>query len=669
MEYEDYLRMLAEVAGYKNHEGAQGAVDAALLAKNDRWRDSLPRYLKMECFMNEADTNPFLPGPGDDEVCKGDIEIGRVVRGPALGGPFRLPFLLVGEHQLWTGHSGSGKSFGIMSEILHLIGTVPVWIFDTEDEYKNLAQFFPAEDLLVVDYKDLRRNIFEPPPGFHPLEWQGRVKNIWRESFFLRDGSVNLLGDILHELYLSKGILDGSTNYVTLNEFYRKLSSLRFRVNSRNAGYWETLVNRTLNLLNFMGQTYNCVRGHDLEFLLSKSVIFRLRGLSDDLFAFFANDMLTYVLASREPLLNCELRNVFVFDEGHRLFSPLRADRYDLGEPIAFQAVRTIRKRGVGLIIGDQVPHLLPQAIRANLGTRVILRLVDGNSLRAIGDSLSLTPEQRGYILELPKRQAIVQYSGYPKPFLIELPELGLTEPIGERAVEERGRQISSVPGFRGEEQDEPKDPKAPTGRPSRLTEPISLEAIEYLKEISKSVFLPITKRDKALGKSGWKGNALREELTNKGLVRLVKINTHAKGGVITVAEITEKGYELLDRLKVKYEKPRGKGGLEHRFWQAVITDWGRRHGYNAAIEDFRNGKSVDVGLEIDGRSVACEIVITGEQKELFNLGKDSMAGWDEIWFCCSDERVAAKIRELILSFTPADKHAEVRFKLLAHFL
>lgn len=669
MDYDNYLRMLAELAGYKNHQGAQAAVDATLLAKNKRWSESLPRYLKLRSFVNEADSNPFLPGPSDEELGDGDIEIGRLVQGSNLGGPFKLPFSLIGEHQLWTGHSGSGKSFGIMSEVAQLIGTVPVWIFDTEDEYKNLAQFFPPEELLIIDYKDLRRNIFEPPPGFHPLEWQGRIKNIWRESFFLRDGSVNLLGDILHELYLSKGILDGSTNYVTLNEFYRKLSSLRFRVNSRNAGYWETLVNRTLNLLNFMGQTYNCLRGHDLEFLLEKSVIFRLRGLSDDLFCLFVNDMLTYVLASREPLLNCELRNVFILDEAHRLFSPIRAERSDLGEPIAFQAVRTIRKRGVGLIIGDQVPHLLPQAIRANLGTRIVLRLVDGNSLRAIGDSLSLTPEQRAYILELPKRQAVVQYSGYPKPFLIELPELGLTEPIGESALDERSRQISSVPGFCAEEGDKPNNPKAPTGRASRLREPISLEAIEYLKEISKNVFLPVTKRDKSLGKSGWKGNALREELINNGLIRLAKINTYIRGGKITVAEITGKGYEFLDRLKVKYEKPRGKGGLEHRFWQVVIAEWGLRYGYAAKIEDFRNGKSVDVGMEIDGKSVACEILINGEEKELFNLEKDSVAGWDEIWFCCADEKTATVLHELISRGLCADEYRELKFKLLPHFL
>ena len=623
MDYEDLKRMV-ELAGYSTHGGARAAVDAASCSQNKHWKESFAQFLRSGILASDCEENPFAPGPDDDEVGTGEIELGRIVRGRDLGGPFRIPLASLGEHQLWAGHSGSGKSFGIMAQLRQLIGRISVWIFDTEDEYKNLARLFSADELLLLDYKDLRRNLFQPPPNFSTAEWHGRIKNIWRESFFMRDGSVNLLGELLHELGSKPDSLP------TLNEFHQKLVSLKFRVNSRTAGYWETLLNRTQALLNFMGQTYSCQRGHDVEYLLGRSVVFRLRGLSDDLFCFFVNDLLSYVMASRETLLGSEPRNLFVFDESHRLFNVARTDRADLGEPIAFQAVRTIRKRGVGLILGDQVPHLLPQVVRANLGTRIILRMVDGNSVRAIGDSLSLTSEQRSFLLELPKRRAVVQYSAHERPFLIDLPE-HMVEAISDAELAARSVRPGDIPGFVPE-----KTVEATPNRPrvSKLSDVLSKESIDYLEAISKNQFIPVTKRDSLLKKSGWKGDLLRKDLSEKGFISIVTINTYKRGSNPRLAQITEKGYALLDKLKIDYRRPKGKGGFVHQFWQHTIAEWARREGYTAEIEYFRNGKSVDVGLQRDGRTVACEILISGTQKEMFNLEKDIVAGWDEVWFC-----------------------------------
>lgn len=651
MDHEE-LKRLAELAGYRGQRGALGAVDASLCSDKSRWSEGLSRFLMVGIRANEADENPFAPGPSDEEVGYGEVEIGRVVRGPDLGCPFRLPLRLLGEHQLWAGHSGSGKSFGIISELRQLIGKVAVWIFDTEDEYKNLAQLFSKDDLLILDYKDFRRNPFQAPSRFSEAEWQGRVKNIWRESFFLRDGSINLLGEILHEL-------TRTDSPPTLSQFHRKLASLKFRVNSRNAGYWETLLNRTQALLNFMGPTYSCSRGHDLEHLLTKSVVFRLRGLSDDLFCFFANDLLSYVMAAREALFGCELRNIFVFDEGHRLFNVARTGRADLGEPIAFQAVRMIRKRGIGLIIGDQVPHLLPQVVRANLGTRIILRMVDGNPVRAVAESLSLSSDQREFLLELPKRRAVAQFSGSAGPFLIELPEF---EMVARSDDEINWSKPDQIPGYVPEEEVVLSPRTQAKSSASRGS--LSKEAIDYLEAISNNVFLPVTKRDRELRKSGWKGNALRNELLKDGLISMVDIPTGKRGSKLRLTRISEKGYGLLGDLKVACSRPKGKGSFEHQFWQHTIAEWAKTQGYSAEIECFRKGKSVDVGLECAGRSVACEILVSGVQKEMFNLAKDEMAGWDEIWFCVGSPADRSRLGSLFATLPSIP----CEFKLLSFF-
>ena len=377
MDYEDLKRMV-EVAGYSTHGGARAAVDAASCSQNKHWKGSFAQFLRSSMIASDCEENPFAPGPDDDEVGTGEIELGRIVRGRDLGGPFRIPLALLGEHQLWAGHSGSGKSFGIMAQLRQLIGRISVWIFDTEDEYKNLARLFSADELLLLDYKDLRRNLFQPPPNFSTAEWHGRIKNIWRESFFMRDGSVNLLGELLHELGSNPDSLP------TLNEFHQKLVSLKFRVNSRTAGYWETLLNRTQALLNFMGQTYSCQRGHDVEYLLGRSVVFRLRGLSDDLFCFFVNDLLSYVMASRETLLGSEPRNLFVFDESHRLFNVARTDRADLGDATGMDDDREGRALG-----GAQV------ALAHEVDEDVLERALAGVEVLERNAEISHTPKQR----------------------------------------------------------------------------------------------------------------------------------------------------------------------------------------------------------------------------------------------------------------------------------
>ncbi|MDA2913907.1 hypothetical protein MYX77_08125 [Acidobacteriia bacterium AH_259_A11_L15] len=77
----------------------------------------------------------------------------------------------------------------------------------------------------------------------------------------------------------------------------------------------------------------------------------------------------------------------------------------------------------------------------------------------------------------------------------------------------------------------------------------------------------------------------------------------------------------------------------------------------------------MDVGMEIAGRSVACEIVFTRQRKELFNLEKDSMAGWDEIWFCCPDEKSLKKLKDIELPDGQSNEVPYVKFKLLPSFL
>ena len=116
----------------------------------------------------------------------------------------------------------------------------------------------------------------------------------------------------------------------------------------------------------------------------------------------------------------------------------------------------------------------------------------------------------------------------------------------------------------------------------------------------------------------------------------------------MSVVPITDVGYHLLAKLGVKYEPPAGHGEIEHKFWQYTIYRWALSRGFPAEIEQWLNGKSVDVGVEWDEKKVALEIALENMEKELRNLVRDLEAGWDQVVFCVLSDRELNRLKNEI---------------------
>ena len=206
--------------------------------------------------------------------------------------------------------------------------------------------------------------------------------------------------------------------------------------------------------------------------------------------------------------------------------------------------------------------------------------------------------------------------------------ERGLTEPPISQPV-------ADTEMLTGEPSSEP-SPVSELATTPATAEPLSNDTQAYLVDIARDPFLEATQRDRRLGHSGWKGNRVRAELVDRGLVRLVRVNTYRRGGAFTACEVTQQGRGLLQEIKVPY-RVRGKGGFVHRYWQHIIQAWLHGQGHHAEIEARSPGgeKQVDVGATVDGSRVAFEVVVVGLDKEQSNLTKDREDGWDRVVFCC----------------------------------
>lgn len=97
----------------------------------------------------------------------------------------------------------------------------------------------------------------------------------------------------------------------------------------------------------------------------------------------------------------------------------------------------------------------------------------------------------------------------------------------------------------------------------------------------------------------------------------------------------------------IQEKKHKGRGaGYEHTLYQHLIA----KHcsDYNSEIEMNRNGKCIDVGIEINDTLIAIEIAMTSVH-EKDNIEKDfSLAKADFVIVACLNEKVHQEVIEII---------------------
>lgn len=108
-----------------------------------------------------------------------------------------------------------------------------------------------------------------------------------------------------------------------------------------------------------------------------------------------------------------------------------------------------------------------------------------------------------------------------------------------------------------------------------------------------------------------------------------------------------------------------GKGGPQHKYLQQLIKRWGEERGYKSTIEKQIAGGSVDVALEKDGQTIACEISITTTaEHEIDNIQKCLDAGFAQIVVITTEQRNLDKIKNAASVTLGEDRFSTVKFFL-----
>ena len=92
------------------------------------------------------------------------------------------------------------------------------------------------------------------------------------------------------------------------------------------------------------------------------------------------------------------------------------------------------------------------------------------------------------------------------------------------------------------------------------------------------------------------------------------------------------------------------RNSSQHQYLQTLIKRMAQEKGFRVIVEEATPNKDgrVDVGLERNGKRIACEISITtGDEHELGNIVKCLKAEYDTVVLCSPDKKTLDKVRKL----------------------
>jgi len=133
------------------------------------------------------------------------------------------------------------------------------------------------------------------------------------------------------------------------------------------------------------------------------------------------------------------------------------------------------------------------------------------------------------------------------------------------------------------------------------------------------------------------------------------------KEPVIKEPAISSKEVEM----KAEVPLSEAKDERQHKYLQNLIKRMAEEKGYRAIIEQpTPDGLGrIDVGLERDGKRIACEISVTStEEQELSNIEKCLKAGYEKVIMCSPEKRTLEKVKALVYEKLKDSEQEKVLF-------
>jgi hypothetical protein len=393
----------------------------------------------------EFGLNAKTPEKGEELISLGNL----VQSGNEIDTKVYLEKSALNKHIFITGVTGTGKTTTCQKLLLE--SELPFLVIEpAKTEYRILMNNPKTEDILIFTLGNdkvapFRLNPFEFFEGESITSRVDMLKAAMEASFDMEAAIPQIIESAMYSCYEDYGwnidtdenekfdnpYDEGVYSFPTLEDLLNKIEIevTKHDFDDRlKKDYIGSITARLQGLLvGSKGQMLNTRRSIDFRELIEKKVVLEIEeiknGTEKSLVMGFILTNLREALRIKSKK-NKDFKHITLIEEAHRLLS-----KYTPGDSLNKKnSVETfadmlaeIRKYGESLIIADQIPNKMTPEVLKNTNTKIVHKIFAEDDKEAIGNTISLSKEQKEFLASLPPGRTIVFSQSWTKAVQVQI--------------------------------------------------------------------------------------------------------------------------------------------------------------------------------------------------------------------------------------------------------
>ena len=356
------------------------------------------------------------------------------------------------KHIFITGVTGTGKTTTCQKLLLE--SELPFLVIEpAKTEYRILMNNAKTENILIFTLGNdkvapFRLNPFEFFEGESITSRVDMLKAAMEASFDMEAAIPQIIESAMYSCYEDYGwnidtdenekfdnpYNEGVYSFPTLEDL---LNKIEIEVTKHNfddrlkKDYIGSITARLQGLLvGSKGQMLNARRSIDFRELIEKKVVLEIEGIKNGTEkSLVMGFILTNLCEALRAKYNKDkhFKHITLIEEAHRLLS-----KYSAGDSLNKKnSVETfadmlaeVRKYGESLIIADQIPNKMTPEVLKNTNTKIVHKIFAEDDKEAIGNTISLSKEQKDFLSSLPTGRAIVFSQSWTKAVQVQIEQM-----------------------------------------------------------------------------------------------------------------------------------------------------------------------------------------------------------------------------------------------------
>ena len=367
------------------------------------------------------------------------------------------------KHIFITGVTGTGKTTTCQKLLLE--SELPFLVIEpAKTEYRILMNNEKTKDILIFTLGNdkvapFRLNPFEFFEGESITSRVDMLKAAMEASFDMEAAIPQIIESAMYSCYEDYGwnidtdendkfdnpFDEGVYSFPTLEDLLNKVETEVTKHNFDDRlkkDYIGSITARLQGLLvGSKGQMLNARRSIDFRELIEKKVVLEIEGIKNGTEkSLIMGFILTNLCEALKAKYNKDkhFKHITLIEEAHRLLS-----KYTPGDSLNKKnSVETfadmlaeVRKYGESLIIADQIPNKMTPEVLKNTNTKIVHKIFAEDDKEAIGNTISLSKEQKDFLASLPTGRAIVFSQSWTKAIQVQIEQM--TDTTSDEIIDE----------------------------------------------------------------------------------------------------------------------------------------------------------------------------------------------------------------------------------------